>query len=179
MKRLALAVALLIALTGCSTGSPAARLQSKMNEIASAANAQDSTALRNAVQDFLQEVQAQSVNGDITATKADRLRSAANQLLSDAGTLDKASPSPTPSPSPSPSPSPTPSPSPSPSPSPPPSPPPSPSPSPSPAQPSAPTVQVSLSPAALGGGAAASPSPSPAATAPTAGRGSSALPAPA
>ena len=104
MKRLARAVALLVGLAGCSASSPEARLQSKMNEIASAANAQNSAALRNAVQDFLQEVQAQSANADITSTKADNLRNVANQLLRDAGTLDQASPSPTPAESPSPSP---------------------------------------------------------------------------
>jgi hypothetical protein len=127
-------------LTGCSSNdSPRADLQNKMNAVAEAANAKDANALRAAVSDFLQEVQRQSANADITTTKAEALKRVATRLLQNASKLD---PSPSPSPSPSESPSPSPSPSPQPSPSPSPSPteaPPSPSPS--------PIIEVSASPA--------------------------------
>jgi tRNA threonylcarbamoyladenosine modification (KEOPS) complex Pcc1 subunit len=137
---LAVALALSLLLAGCtSSDSPRAALQNKMNAVVEAANAKDSAALRSAVSDFLQEVQVQSANADITATKAEALKRVATRLLQNASALDP-SPSPEPSPSASPSPSPSPSPAPSPSPS------PSPTEAPPPPSPS-PIIVVSASPA--------------------------------
>ena len=111
-----------------------------MNAVTEAANAKDSAALRAAVSDFLQEVQRQSANADITTTKAEALKRVATRLLQNAGALDEPSPTPSPSASPSPQPSPSPSPEPSPSPS------PSPTEAPPPPSPS-PIVEISTSPA--------------------------------
>ncbi len=128
MRRLAAAGVLCIALASCSSGgSPPANLQTKMNAVTDAANAKDPAALRTAVGLFLQEVSAQSQNGDITSTKAQDLRVVAERVLADAALFEQpvAVPSPSSEPSPSPLPSPQPSPSPpavSPSPEPPPPP---------------------------------------------------------
>ena len=141
MRRLAVACCFALLITGCSpSSSPRAELQTKLNAIAEAANAKDAAGLRAAVSDFLQEVQRQSANADLTTTKAQDLKTVATRLLSEASVLEESSPEPSPSESPSPEPSPSESPSPEPS--------PSPSPSPTQAPPSVvPSVEVSASPA--------------------------------
>ena len=132
MRRVAAACALAIALAGCSQqSSPEAELQELANDVVEAANAGDAAALRTAGGRLLDEVQAQSANGDIPSTKADTLRVLTTRILANAGLLEETDvPSPSPSPSRSPSPSPSPSPEPSPSPSPEPEPEPSEEPSP-------------------------------------------------
>lgn len=117
MKRVATGLVLAALLTSCSSGSPAADLQSSLNAVIDAANAKDPAGLRAAAGRFEQEVAAQSANGDITATRAQDLRTVAERVLQDANLLEPA-PSPPPSsapPAPSPSPSPTPTPTPPPS----------------------------------------------------------------
>lgn len=119
-------------LAGCSSGSPEAELQSRSNDVVSAANAGDASALRTAASRMLEEIKKQNDAGDLTTSKANRLRVLLTRLVANAGDLEPTeSPSPEPSPSiesPSPEPSPSPSPAESPSsaPSPEPSPPPSP-----------------------------------------------------
>lgn len=122
MRRLAAAVVLCTALAACSSGSsPKADLQTRMNAVIDAGNSKDAAALRTAVGEFLQEVQQQSANGDITVTKAQDLRTVATRILGEASSLETTAPPPSPpqqsSPTPSPSPtrerpSPTPSPTP-------------------------------------------------------------------
>lgn len=149
MRRLAAAGLLVLALTSCApTGSPKAELQTRMNAITEAANAKDAAALRTAVDAFLKEVAAQSQNADITSTRAQELRTVAEQVLRDAALLvDAPSPEPSIEDSPSPEPSPTPKRSKSPKPE------PSPEPSPTEASPSpdpSPIVGISTSPSFLG-----------------------------
>ena len=123
MKRVAAGLVFAALLTSCSSSSPAADLQSSLNAVIDAANAKDAAGLRAAAGRFEQEVAAQSANGDITATRAQDLRTVAERVLQDADQLE---PSPTPSapppssapPPPPPTPTPTPSPTPSPSPTP-------------------------------------------------------------
>ena len=155
MRRLAVGLALSLLLTGCAQASPEADLQTKVNDLVSAANAGDASGVRTAGGLLLQEVQQQSAAGDITTTKAQAIRRLVERIISNAGLLDAAD-EPTPSPSseqPSPTPSPEPSPTEAPSPS------PSPEPSPTEAPPSPdvlPSVQVS------GAALEQSPQPSPA-----------------
>lgn len=115
MRRLAAALLLSGSLVACSSsGSPAADLQTKLNAIIEAANAKDPAAVRTAVGRFQQEVAAQSANGDLTATRAQELRTVAERIANNADDLNPApapapsseAPSPTPPPSPSASPSP-------------------------------------------------------------------------
>ncbi|GAC1443026.1 MAG: hypothetical protein NVSMB55_15410 [Mycobacteriales bacterium] len=113
----------LVLLAGCSSsGSPAADLQIRMNAVVDAANAKDAAALRTTVGELLQVVEQQSANGDITATKAQDLRTVGTRLLAEASVFEAVSPAPSPSPvvtaAPAPSPSPRPRYSPAPSPSP-------------------------------------------------------------
>lgn len=98
MRRLAATLALCAALAACSAGSsPKADLQTKLNAVIDAANAKDAPGLRTAVGEFLQEVQQQSANGDITSTKAQDLRTVADRVLADASLLESQSPAPAPS----------------------------------------------------------------------------------
>jgi hypothetical protein len=119
VRRLVAAV-LLCALAACSSsGSAAADLQTKMNAVTDAANAKDAAQLRIAVSEFLQEVSAQSQNGDIPSTKAQDLRTVAARVLADASLLEDTTPTAapsTPTPEASPTPSPTPKPTPTPEP---------------------------------------------------------------
>ena len=153
MRRLAVAACLSLLLSACSsTDSPKAELQTRMNAITEAANAKDAAALRAAVNDFLQEVRAQSANADITLTKAQDLQTVATRLLRNAALLEEQEASPTPAASPTEAPSPSPEPSPSEK--------PSPSPEPSPTEappPPSPIVEISTSPAAGFFSPAASP----------------------
>jgi hypothetical protein len=122
------AVALAVAVSGCSTSSPKADLQSRSNDVVAAANAGDAPAVRGAANRMLTEIQKQHDAGDLSTTKAHALQVLLERIVVNAGDLEPTeSPSPEPSPSESPSPEPSPSPSPAASPSPEPSPPPSPS----------------------------------------------------
>lgn len=152
MRRLLAALTLCSALAACSSSSsPAADLQSKMNDVVTAANNKDAAALRTAVGVFVEEVNVQSQSGDITTTKAQDLKTVADRVLADASLLEAASPAP----SPTSEPSPTQAPSPPPSPSPRYSPPPQPSPSAAPPSPVVvPSVVVTSNPSPAG-----SPSP--------------------
>ena len=112
MRRLAVAAALCLVLAACSAeGSPQAELQTRLNDLVSAANAGDAAAVRTAGGRLLEEIQKQSANADIPSTKAQRMRELTTRVMSNAGLLepaDEPSPSPTRSePSPEPSPSPT------------------------------------------------------------------------
>jgi hypothetical protein len=140
VRRLTAVVLLCVALSGCSSsGSPAADLQTKLNAVITAGNSKDAAALRTAVDAFLQEVAAQSQNGDITATKADALRTVADRVLVEAGQLEpSASPLPSSAPPPPPSTAPAVTPTATPTPTPTPTPPPSPI--------VVPTIQVSTAP---------------------------------
>jgi hypothetical protein len=151
VRRLVAVTCLAVLLAGCSSSrSPEAELQTRMNAITEAANAKDASALRGAINDFLQEVRRQSANADITLRKAQDLQTVATRLFREASVLEQDDASPTPEPSPSESPSPSPSPSPE----------PSPSPSPTQAPPTtapSPIVEVSTSPASDLSTTAASP----------------------
>jgi hypothetical protein len=151
VRRFLAAAAVCVVLAGCSSSSPKADLQTKMNAITNAANSGDAAGLRTAVGLFEQEVASQSQNADLTSTQAQTLRVLADRVLADASVLDQTSPSPAPS-SAAPSPSPTEAPSPTPPPS------PSPEPTRSPSPDPVPTVVVSTSPAAIDIGASPSPS---------------------
>jgi hypothetical protein len=130
-------VAAALLLTGCAASSPKAELQSKSNDVVSAANAGDAAALRTAVGRMQEEIAKQNDAGDLTTTKARSLQAVLTRILANADQLE-ATESPAPSPSPEqPSPEPSRSPSPVESPS------PQPSPSPSPAE-SPPAVVPSL-----------------------------------
>jgi outer membrane biosynthesis protein TonB len=124
MRRVAAVLSLSLVLAGCAKASPEADLQSKANDVVSAANAGDAAGVRTAGGLLLQEVQQQSAAGDISATKAQAIRTLVTKIMANARLLEQAdepSPSPSseaPSPTPSPEPSPTEAPSPSPEPSP-------------------------------------------------------------
>jgi hypothetical protein len=155
VKRAAAVVALSLVLSGCAKASPEADLQTKVNDLVSAANAGDAAAVRTAGGRLLEEIRSQSAAGDITTVKADRLGIYVRRIMANAGLLEQSDePSPSASPSAEPSPSPSPEPSPTEAPS------PSPQPSPTEAPPSPdvlPSVQVS------GAAFQQSPQPSPAA----------------
>ena len=124
MRRVAAVLALSLVLAGCAQASPAADLQTKANDVVSAANAGDAAGVREAGGRLIEEVQQQSAAGDISATKAQAIRVLVTKIMAEARLLestDEPSPSPSseePSPSPSAEPSPTEAPSPSPSPEP-------------------------------------------------------------
>jgi hypothetical protein len=125
VKRVVAVLALSLALSGCAKASPEAELQTRVNDLVSAANAGDAAAVRTAGGRLLEEIRAQSSAGDITTVKADRLGIYVRRIMANAGLLEQsdepspsAAPSAEPSPSPSPEPSPTEAPSPSPEPSP-------------------------------------------------------------
>ena len=124
MRRVVGVLALSLVLAGCAKASPEADLQTKANDVVSAANAGDAAGVREAGGRLIEEVQQQSAAGDISATKAQAIRVLVTKIITEARLLeqgDEPSPSPSseqPSPSPSPEPSPTEAPSPSPSPEP-------------------------------------------------------------
>ena len=122
MRRVAGVLALSLVLAGCAKASPEADLQTKANDVVSAANAGDAAGVREAGGRLIEEVQQQSAAGDISATKAQAIRVLVNKIITEARLLEQSDePSPSPSsenPSPSPEPSPTEAPSPSPSPEP-------------------------------------------------------------
>lgn len=121
MRRLAAVLALSLVLAGCAKASPEADLQTKANDVVSAANAGDAAGVRTAGGRLIEEVQQQSAAGDISATKAQAIRVLVTKIMAEARLLEQAdepTPSPSsekPSPTPSPEPSPTEAPSPSPS----------------------------------------------------------------
>ena len=121
MRRLAVGLAVSLALAGCAKASPEADLQEKANDVVSAANAGDAAGVRTAGGRLIEELQRQSAAGDISATKAQAIRTLTTKIIAEARLLeqsDEPSPSPSPSAEPSPSPSPEPSPTEAPSPSP-------------------------------------------------------------
>ena len=122
MRRVAGVLALSLVLAGCAKASPEADLQTKANDVVSAANAGDAAGVREAGGRLIEEVQQQSAAGDISATKAQAIRLLVTNIITEARLLEQSDePSPSPSsekPSPSPEPSPTEAPSPSPSPEP-------------------------------------------------------------
>lgn len=139
MRRLAALGMLLLVLSGCSgTGSPKADLQTKVNDLVTAANGGNAADVRTAADLLLREIQAQSASATLTTTRAQALQNLVGRILVEAGLLEPvaspapapstAAPSPTPTHTPSPTPTPTPSPSPTPLPPAPSTPPPSPGP---------------------------------------------------
>jgi hypothetical protein len=157
MRRLAAVLTVSLALAGCAKASPEAELQSKANDVVSAANAGDAAGVREAGGRLLQELQQQSAAGDISATKAQAIRVLVIKITAEARLLEQTD-EPTPSPSseePSPTPSPEPSPTEAPSPS------PSPEPAPTEAPPSQePPPSVLISPLAVAPGQEPQPTPS-------------------
>ena len=150
----ALALPLLL-LTSCSTASsPRADLQTKANDLVTAANGGDATGVRTAADLLLREIQAQGTTGALTPARVRRLHDLTSRILAEAALLEpRSSPAPSttpPSPTPSPTPPPTPPSAPTPTPAAPSVPPAQPSSQPSPVI--APTVAVSGSPASGGTG---------------------------
>lgn len=82
MRRVLAAAAVCVVLAGCSSSSPKADLQTKMNAITSAANSGDAAGVRRAVGLFEQEVASQSQNADLTSTQAQTLREMAEDRKS-------------------------------------------------------------------------------------------------
>ncbi len=78
-----------LALAGCASSSPKARLRERLDAVTTAANDRDAAGLRTAVGDFLAAVDQQSKAGDIASTEADRLRARANRVLADADLVDQ------------------------------------------------------------------------------------------
>ncbi len=126
LRSLLVVPVLVISLAGCSSANPDVELNDDVEAVIGAANDEDSSGVRGAVDDLLNTISALGGTGRLAPAREAELRALALAVLDDVELLD-AEPSPAPSPSPSPSPRPSPSPSPSPPP-----PPPSPSPSPSP-----------------------------------------------
>ena len=148
MRRVAGVLALSLVLAGCAKASPEADLQTKANDVVSAANAGDAAGVRTAGGRLIEEVQQQSAAGDISATKAQAIRVLVTKIMAEARLLEQSN-EPTPSPS-SQEPSPTPSPSAEPSPTEAPSPSPSPEPAPTEAPPSQePPPSIAVSPLAV------------------------------
>ena len=119
-RALAALVLVPLLLTGCSEKrSPEAELQAGVNDLVSAANAQDPAAVRTAGSRLLATINAQKNNGDIPLSKAKTLQTLTSRVMANANSLEPAaSPVPVVSPSEAPSPvreSPEPSPEPSPS----------------------------------------------------------------
>lgn len=164
MRRLALAVAAALVLSGCAA-DPTSTLRGDVSDVIARANSNDAGAVRSAVDQLLNTIREQVGSGDLTTAKGAELRKLALAVQAAAGALDPVAPSEAPSitpepsvePSPSQEPSPEPEPSPSEEPSPEPEPSQDPSPSPEPSDdpivvispgPSPPAAQVQQSPAA-------------------------------
>ena len=152
MRRQAAVGVLLLVLSGCAgTGSPKADLQTKVNDLVSAANGGNAADTRTAADLLLREIQSQSANATLTATRAETLTKLTSRILAEAGVLEPvASKAPEPSLAPPPTLTPTPSR----------TPPPSPSPTPTPVAPAPSTPLPSPSSAVVPSVVVPAPSPS-------------------
>lgn len=127
--------ALVLTLSACGSGSPAAELRGDVEAVTLAANDGSAGGVRNAVEQLLATIRAQVAGGELDRAEGERLRAIALRIEAQAGLLDKPEPSPSPveaateEPSPEPTPEQTKEPTPEPSPT-----PEAPSPEPSPQQ---------------------------------------------